>query len=896
MDEIRQLDNYLFGVLRILRLSQLRRSARVATQSLASIEYDSAELALRMSDARAALQARDELRAVCRYACERKQSAKSGSVLILRFFHGYYPNEIAAILRSARKVVDMRLADARREAKQFLAVPQRSSSKVRTPMTKNSGNTEADFLHELRADIFRARQGSCFAPAALQQMYQATSGEALDHQQLSHLVSCPRCLEQVNEMLGLPALAERHPADTLGNAARRNSNDDDDENNSGAARLLKEARRRSQQWFEHRPLELHVAVNGLALGTHSIEAGWNEQTFELPQDEPPAFIEVFSEQGVRLLMLPIDELSGDGWDRFITCPTESQAPQPTQKPNAQTLCLELNEGRALELNLNQSTLRLRYYEPPSEPFIEIAPAKASSFAERMRAWLLGWEGWLRPALASLLLCAAGAALWWFVRSAPTKVSAAELLQKSVVAETQLAAQPKQAVHRTIRLETREAGKALTQRRIELWHSAQHGGTVRRVFDDAGRLLAGEWTRADGTRQLYAQAKSAVASESVWRTALTLPPFAAAVASSTATVEEQSARYVLRYELPPTGAAFAEGRLLQATLTLNRADLRAVAQTLLLAHDDQPPREYELTETNYELLPAEQVAPAVFNPEPELRQVIEPKAAPRAVESNTASAAAPRLAALEIEVRYLLDQVNANLGEQISFTRADGKLRLRALVETEARKTELLAALAPLRQQSAAHLEVLTYAEAARNQTAPAARPTAVTEISASSNQIAAAAELRRHLKTNDETQLAQFAARMQAQAAQPVRHAWALKRLAEQLAPAELATLQPAAKAKWRKLIVTHAAALQREAAALRRELQPVFFAGVTEAEPEVASSDLRALAAQLVELTAAQDDAIGRALSSAGTDTNVTPLRTRQFWQGLRRVEMLAAQMLKQD
>ncbi len=111
--EIRQLDNYLFGVLRILRVSQLRRAARWPHQPFNIVEYDSAQLGLRLSDPRRAQQIHDELRAVCRYACARKDSSKAGSVLLLRFFHGYYPSEIVQLLRASRKVVDARLLAAK---------------------------------------------------------------------------------------------------------------------------------------------------------------------------------------------------------------------------------------------------------------------------------------------------------------------------------------------------------------------------------------------------------------------------------------------------------------------------------------------------------------------------------------------------------------------------------------------------------------------------------------------------------------------------------------------------------------------------------------------------------------------------------------------------------------
>src|SRR5262249_32856068 len=113
LQAIQNLDAYLYGILRMLRLSQLRRSARARFQQLSILEGDSAETVLRLYDPRELIRVHDDLRAICRYACLRKESSKAGSVLILRFFHGYYPNEITRILRSSRKVVDMRLAAAR---------------------------------------------------------------------------------------------------------------------------------------------------------------------------------------------------------------------------------------------------------------------------------------------------------------------------------------------------------------------------------------------------------------------------------------------------------------------------------------------------------------------------------------------------------------------------------------------------------------------------------------------------------------------------------------------------------------------------------------------------------------------------------------------------------------
>jgi len=95
LTEIGNVEGYLYGLLRRLRLSHARKALRRRQEPLIAADYDSAELCLRGADVRELLQMQQELFAVCDYACLRKQTSKAGSVLILRFFHGYYPTEIA---------------------------------------------------------------------------------------------------------------------------------------------------------------------------------------------------------------------------------------------------------------------------------------------------------------------------------------------------------------------------------------------------------------------------------------------------------------------------------------------------------------------------------------------------------------------------------------------------------------------------------------------------------------------------------------------------------------------------------------------------------------------------------------------------------------------------------
>src|SRR5919199_6182378 len=110
LGRVGNLDGYLYQMLRNLHLSQLRRARRRGEDAPAVVEYDSAEFALRaFTDPRDSIRVQDELRQVCRYASLRKETSKAGSVLILRFMHGYYPAEIAQVCRSTREAVEERL-------------------------------------------------------------------------------------------------------------------------------------------------------------------------------------------------------------------------------------------------------------------------------------------------------------------------------------------------------------------------------------------------------------------------------------------------------------------------------------------------------------------------------------------------------------------------------------------------------------------------------------------------------------------------------------------------------------------------------------------------------------------------------------------------------------------
>src|SRR5678815_434376 len=126
LEEIENIDGYLRRMLRYMHVSRLSRSAQHLHDAALSVaDYDSCRLGWTAIEPPRRMQAFEELQQICLYACSRKESSRAGSVLILRFFHDYFPTEIAGVLNSSRHCVDQWQRLARREVKLFMDEPAR---------------------------------------------------------------------------------------------------------------------------------------------------------------------------------------------------------------------------------------------------------------------------------------------------------------------------------------------------------------------------------------------------------------------------------------------------------------------------------------------------------------------------------------------------------------------------------------------------------------------------------------------------------------------------------------------------------------------------------------------------------------------------------------------------
>jgi RNA polymerase sigma factor (sigma-70 family) len=790
LDSINNLDGYLYGMLRKMRISQLRRSAQQINKMyhLRIADYDSAEgglVAVLRAESHAVdsrIQIQDELQQICQYVCARKETSKSASILILRFFMGYFPREIAKILRCQDRAVRDLLMTARREVKLYLNAPDQLKFIAGNIGNSNIGNgnngnnigegfkwhSTGNLLQDLRAAIFRSRQNECLTEEQIHNFYdEAVPQNALDCATLAHIVSCIGCLEQINRILQLPPLIDRFPTDMLGPDNKRNGPEDGDGPASGSVNGRAISQQRLRQAFEHRPQELSVSVNGFIIGSLKISGETNEIILNRKGDEPVEFIEVFSEQGIRLMFfeprlsagvgreennvelsdgrrLQVSYDPGGEWSSFLIAycdPELSGAEEPARlklvqnlppEPVATNIDSEPQPSPiAPERSLPNKTGPLPQSSQDSgvgDKFVDFWRALVASWRLLFSSQLWSHPGRVTAFLGSLILIA----LLIHGQLAPS-INAASILARANSTEAKINRDPSVVQHRILDYEERYPadGRVISRLQIEDYRSGARGIKARRLYDERNRLIAGEWRRADGTRTIYGREESPKDSsqlsaqslnmDNVWQVDLSAKEFAALINHpDAATIEETALTYVIRYQPVVPASTRAMAQLISATITLSKLDLYPVEQILLVRQASEI-REFRFKERSSKQHPVGRVTPEKFEPEPELVGTKVATATATGHSGNVAAAAptpepSPSVMAtgeLEVEVIRLLNQVNAFSRDQLKVDRTSkGLLIVDAIIDTDERKQELLRSLTPVSNHPAVKIRIETSAEAA----------------------------------------------------------------------------------------------------------------------------------------------------------------------------------------
>ncbi|HYK20000.1 MAG TPA: sigma-70 family RNA polymerase sigma factor, partial [Pyrinomonadaceae bacterium] len=531
LEEIENIDGYLRRMLRYMHCSRISRSTQHLHETALSLaDYDSFRIGWTAVEPSRRVQASEELYQICSYACSRKESSKAGSVLILRFFHNYFPTEIASVLNSSRTSVDQWQRVARREAKLFMNRPGRlrfvNAKALLGQQTIGHLRSDGDLIHDLQQIIFNSRQGDCIARRELEEVYSNDRSNPLSTTKLAHLVSCQSCLDTVNSLLGLPLLAERYqaqthePKDPPGSAGGGPAGGDVEAISRKFGTKLRETR-------EHKPHELRIAVNGFLVSSLKVSSELSELDLNLTPDEPVEFVEVSSERGLQLLFFTLN---------------------PRMPQGEQWAWVELSEGRSLEACLrddNGPSLKLVYRDPEVEHsnsnvenvnsplslplFVvpggsELNEQKVANHSVILH--LRSWAAWLGPTLHELVKRPFGArdiqlskseeaplftvlsesyygtrrrAWAWFTvlvsalaiagllflkSNSSTPMTASMLLERANAAEQNTG--PDLVSHRFINLEERHSaeGAVVARRRIEIWENRANGNHAQRLYDES----------------------------------------------------------------------------------------------------------------------------------------------------------------------------------------------------------------------------------------------------------------------------------------------------------------------------------------------------------------------------------------------------------------------------
>lgn len=940
---------YLYGLIRNLHLSHIRKKVRRDKHTPSIIDFETLRLGLKSARLLDDFQVQEELKRICYFLCLRKESSKSASVMILRFFHGYFPGEIAKVMRAAPPVVKVRLNTARNEARAVIensetiqAIEKRISPEI---VIEKSFRTNVELALALGDKIFRSTNGTCLSVEELNEIYLFNENETIETKTLAHIVSCRKCIDKVNEMLGLLPISDRHSVDFIG---KDNNGSGDSSGNGGGMnedlnkKVLLKLRRGAQEVFEHDPRELFLAINGEPRTSQKIEDETTELMVGL--DETPEFIEIFSEQNVRLAFLSLTE-DTEGFNKL------------------REFGFDLSDGRKLCIKIKKESsgliVRAEYENPhlaDARQFTEVisedlsfdeflrgikaAPAEArmfgalldsrkneDSFGERLKKYFSFLNFKTAFAAGSLAALVIGALFVSNLYVPAPNVSAAEIIQKTVAAEQSAENDTEKILRRVIDFEEKSPdGAVLKRRRIEIFNDAARKLSVRRLFDENNRLIAGEWRRKDGVSTTYAVEKMSELRfvqtdrdiinqdlENIWQLSVSAKGFESIVSlPENAAVENVNGEYRLNY-----GAA-AENGITKAALIINR-NLRAEKMFLTVTRNNAT-REFSFTEAVFEQKPSATVEKAVFEPNPEFLktaaltgktnpEAIKPEKLPDVSEATKESLTAENSSAaggatpeLEVKVLQLLNQVNALSGEQINITKTPaGKIQIRGIVDAKQRRDEILGALAEMRGNPAVSVNIQTAEEASKNKSSQKTDGTLESITVESRNSIPAGDALRDYFSAQGvaderiEAEIRRFASGALAKSSQVRRSALQLKQIAERFSAAELEKMDETAKTNWRRLIKQNAASVAQNAESLRGDLRGALniAAGNSGGGGVNTASDaeLARAAKRLFELSTALDRDV-RASFSAGGTRGAVPAKSAAFASSLAEIIGLAKQL----
>ena len=626
-DEIRA---YLYTSLKNLFISRKLRNGREAVSGLLAVDFDSAAFSLSAVDRSQLLHVRSDLAGICEYACIRRKTNRAAAALILRFFLGYLPTEVMALLRAKRSYVDTLIETARLEAKAYLNRPgvlrflSRGERKA-TSFARYLPELPNDLFAELQRRIFSETEGTCLPVEELRGRYLNPDTPAFTTQEVAHLVSCNACLTHAIRALGLPDLVLR--SFTGGDPPEGKNPPSAGTGEDG----LKKLRRKLRETYEHRPKKLQIAVDGEVRGVQTITSASSKLRIQLPPLSRPGFVEVLSEQGLGLLYLDLQ------WETL-----DVPAPRMAE--------VDLSEGRQLSVSWallgGAPVIDVTYDDPLLETDTDVLPSAEAAISYPIDpsvggTWLSGERsskkdsGWF-----SRLLSIFGGRSHWAVALAVSlcilvllgldnlrspirraqRPEVGTLLAQSLN-RTNSVIPPHGAVRSVFSLDVHSSrGQVVSAAKVDVLRSADRPRQALRLRAAGGSVLASHWVDVKGkTRDLSNQERHKSGNPvaeigtlgDTWQHTPDVADFEQlAGGDQNLRLHEVQGLYEVSFS---RAIASEKSHVIEGRLVIAVATMRPIAETLRVQEGSNT-REYQFRELSYEVLRPDQVRRNDFEPD------------------------------------------------------------------------------------------------------------------------------------------------------------------------------------------------------------------------------------------------------------------------------------------
>lgn len=470
--------------------------------------------------------------------------------------------------------------------------------------------------------------------------------------------------------------------------------------------------------------------------------------------------------------------------------------------------------------------------------------------------VIHWSAFVARAVPRAWACAAAVlalfCLWWLRPPATPPVSQAALVPRQLLAAVQAPHREwvHQPVHQVFRIEVKETSPAPRKQtgKLDVWSEPVSGRFAARWSDARGALHRGVWRPENGQTYSYGPAmRSGPARVPDQSSSIALAELARAGVDADR-IEEHFMEWIRSRQWKPVAfaadlATFADaagivleaerrgpvvrlvarrsqaGQQVEIAVEVDALSMRPTLQSVRFESDGRAV-ELLLATEQVQIVPAALLKAAWFRPdilEREVAAVVPVPAPPESLETPPQALPFSSPSGSEIEALYALHRAGACLGEAVEVVREEGRIRVRGIVSTEARKQELLAVLREL--DSTPDLDLKTVDEAVQNSPLQDAESSVRTEVRSPDPPVEQ--RLRRHLE-NDRVAMARFSQRAVSLSDTVLSHAWALRRAAELHDKSAASSQRPQVQWLYEVMVRDHQTAIRSAALELRALIGPL--------------------------------------------------------------------------